>query len=648
MGIHNSPMPGLQELAAALGGEVSNGQALCPGPGHSPKDRSLSVKLDGNGGFIVHSFSGDDPIACKDHVRQKAGLGAFKPNGNGRRKSMSADELIARVTQVAGGALDKPTGQHVGTFDYTAADGTVIYQVLKYDNPRTYPQRRPDGKGGYIWKLDGVRRVLYRLHELLKYPSATVFVTEGEKDADRVASLGHCATTVAHGKWTDECVKALAGRHVIILQDNDDAGAKRALESAQQLHGTAASIRSVLLPDLPHKGDVSDWLDADPKRAEKLVDVCFDVPLWEPGEEGAAEAPSPAGDQSKDSTTQQTGPIIKSSKQFITGFVPPEYVVVGLLQRRFFYSLTGQTGAGKTAIGLLLAARAALGQPFAGLKTKPIRVLYLAAENADDVRMRWIALAEQTDFDIDTIQVYFVEGRFTLSTSLKLLRAEAERHGGEFGLVIVDTGPTFFEGIDENANKELGDHARLLRGLIDTIPDGPCVLAMCHPTKNAGPDQLIPRGGGAFLNETDGNLTAAKNDSTVELHWQGKFRGPEFAPKYFLVKTVTHRDLKDSDGNLIPTVVAEHITEQAKEDITAAAQKDEDRVLAFVNANPDASLAKIALAMDWKLFNGDPNKMRVKRCFRELVKGKLLKETRAGKYVVTPEGEKAVEARKEP
>ena len=242
----------------------------------------------------------------------------------------------------------------------------------------------------------------------------------------------------------------------------------------------------------------------------------------------------------------------------------PNTVVVGLLQRRFFYSLTGQTGAGKTAIMLLLSASTALGRPFAGRETKPIRVLYLAAENADDVRMRWIAFAQNMDFDIDAIDVYFVEGRFSLSKSLQQLRAEAERHGGEFGMVVVDTGPTFFEGKDENENKQLGDHARMLRSLIDTIPGGPCVVANCHPTKNAQPDQLIPRGGGAFLAEADGNLTAAKTNSTVELHWQGKFRGPDFAPMYFLIRTVTHQDLKDSDGRLIPTVIAEHISEQAQ------------------------------------------------------------------------------------
>jgi hypothetical protein len=348
------------------------------------------------------------------------------------------------------------------------------------------------------------------------------------------------------------------------------------------------------------------------------------------------------GDEKREdnAAAQPPGLTIKSSKEFVAGFLPPEYVVVGLLQRRFFYSFTGQTGAGKTAIMLLLSACAALGRPFAGHDTKPVRILYLAAENADDVRMRWIAFAHQMDFDVDTIEVYFVEGRFPLSRSLQALRAEAERHGGEFGMVIVDTGPTFFEGEDENANKQLGDHARMLRSLIDTIPGGPCVVANCHPTKNAQPDQLLPRGGGAFLAEVDGNLTAAKTDSTVELHWQGKFRGPDFAPIYFLIRTTTHQDLKDSDGRLLPTVVAEHISEQTRDDIAAAAGCDEDAVLAYIGTNPAAPLSTIAAAMGWRLYSGEPNKMKASRCIKELIKAKLIKKTRSGRHKLTPEGQK--------
>jgi hypothetical protein len=66
----------LRAAARALGGEICGGEVLAPGPGHSAADRSLSVKLDNAApqGFIVHSFSGDDPIVCREYVRQKLGL----------------------------------------------------------------------------------------------------------------------------------------------------------------------------------------------------------------------------------------------------------------------------------------------------------------------------------------------------------------------------------------------------------------------------------------------------------------------------------------------------------------------------------------------------------------------------------------------
>jgi hypothetical protein len=127
--------------------------------------------------------------------------------------------------------------------------------------------------------------------------------------------------------------------------------------------------------------------------------------------------------------------LIKSSKEFVAGFVPPDYLVDGLLQEAFLYSLTGATGAGKTAITLRLAASV---------------------------------------------------------------------------------------------------------------------------------------------------LTASKNDNTSELHWQGKFRGVEFAPMHFMLKTVTHERLKDSKGRLMPTVISEWISDGAKEEIAKQKVNDEDRLLALI------------------------------------------------------------------
>jgi hypothetical protein len=251
------------------------------------------------------------------------------------------------------------------------------------------------------------------------------------------------------------------------------------------------------------------------------------------------------------------------------------------------------------------------------------------------------------DFDTNTIEVYFTEGTFKISQMAAKLRAEAEKLGGEFGLIVVDTSPAFFEGDDENSRSQMGGHARMLRGLINVIPGGPAVVANCHPVKNATADNLLPAGGGSFINEVDGNLTCARDDSVAELHWQGKFRGPDFAPMQFLIKTVTHQDLKDSDGRLIPTVICEHISEKAREDIAAATQLDENAVLQFISTNTKVSQASVATAMGWKLHNGDPNKMRAGRIIKTLVKDKLLKEGRRGRYALTEEGKKALKGEAE-
>jgi hypothetical protein len=94
----------LKNVAQALGGEIARHQVLAPGPGHSRQDRSLSITLSPSAldGFVVHSFAGDDPIACKDYVRKKLGLAPFQPNGNGRsRASEAAIDQALRVAFAA-------------------------------------------------------------------------------------------------------------------------------------------------------------------------------------------------------------------------------------------------------------------------------------------------------------------------------------------------------------------------------------------------------------------------------------------------------------------------------------------------------------------------------------------------------------------
>ena len=128
-------LPSINKISEALGGDVTNGQVLAPGPGHSAKDRSLSVKLDSNApdGFVVHSFAGDNPIACRDHVRRKLGLPEFEP-------------------KTKGGA--RPFSPTVAEYVYRLADGTPYLQVHRLADKSGFPQYHWDGEKWISGKPD--------------------------------------------------------------------------------------------------------------------------------------------------------------------------------------------------------------------------------------------------------------------------------------------------------------------------------------------------------------------------------------------------------------------------------------------------------------------------------------------------------------
>ncbi len=331
--------------------------------------------------------------------------------------------------------------------------------------------------------------------------------------------------------------------------------------------------------------------------------------------------------------------LIQSSAEFVAGFTPPEYVIDGILQRGFLYALTGQTGSGKTAILLRWAAHVALGRPIADRAVEKGRALYFAGENHVDIQMRWIAMAEQLDEDIDDIDVCFIPGQIKISDMKERIAAEV-RETGEMTLVVIDTATAYFEGDDENKNPQALAHARLLRGLTE-LPGRPCVVAACHPTKNAGADNLLPRGGGAFLAEIDGNLTAQKNDIVIEVHTQGKFRGPDFAPLTFQLRTVTHQCLVDSKGRRIPTVIAQQLSEIAEQDMQIVARAQDEALLKVVAKHPSASHTELAKLLDWKMRDGRPYKVLVRRRLLVMTKAKLI-DKEGSTNVLTKKGEKAL------
>lgn len=198
---------------------------------------------------------------------------------------------------------EKPNAKIEAIYPYQDADGALLYEVVRFAGKR-FRQRRPNGADGWIWNLRYVRRVLYRLRDLIAAPSdRVVFVVEGEKDADRLAQLELTATTnpLGAGKWRTDYAELLRGRRVVILPDNDEAGKRHSLQVAAALAGVASSIKIVDLPGVPAKGDVSDWLN-DGRTVNDLAQLVEQAPSWVPTvpqcntkpTEGASGRPSQA------------------------------------------------------------------------------------------------------------------------------------------------------------------------------------------------------------------------------------------------------------------------------------------------------------------------------------------------------------------
>ncbi|MBU0734974.1 MAG: hypothetical protein KKG10_12580, partial [Proteobacteria bacterium] len=157
-----------------------------------------------------------------------------------------------------------PSMDHLKTvYDFKDEKGKYLFSVLRFEPPgedKTFRQGQKNGKD-WIRDIQGVRRVLYRLPDIGK--AHEIIIVEGEKDSDTLAGMGFTGTTSPMGakKWREEYNEALKGKDVVLIPDNDQEGREHMAQVGASLKGIAKSLKWIDLPDLPNKGDITNWVE---------------------------------------------------------------------------------------------------------------------------------------------------------------------------------------------------------------------------------------------------------------------------------------------------------------------------------------------------------------------------------------------------
>jgi putative DNA primase/helicase len=300
----------------------------------------------------------------------------------------------------------------------------------------------------------------------------TLLWPEGEKDCDTLARQGAPAFTFGGtgDGLADEAASFLAGRHVAILSDNDAGGEAHALKKAALAHAAgAASVRVVHFPELPPKGDVTDFLEAG-GTIEDLHARIDAAPQWLP----PIEAPGRTGRQLI--WTCAADIQIEPVRWFWPGVIPAGAQTV----------IAGMPGVGKSQLTCYLAAVATGGQQLPDNAPALVQgnVIFLSAEDSQKSTIAPRLMAAGAD----TSKVGFVGGvhkdgarkTFNLAADLDLLEQRIEAIGGA-ALIVIDPISAYMAKTDARANTEVRATLEPIGELAERL--GIAVVSVTHFNK---------------------------------------------------------------------------------------------------------------------------------------------------------------------
>lgn len=391
------------------------------------------------------------------------------------------------------------------TYRYQTAEGIDVREKLRYE-PKDFRIRHKDAAGNWIYKAGDGPAVLYRLPELRAAiaEGRTVFMVEGEKDADRLARLGLVATTNIEGaakpeqraKWRSEYTEQLSGAaRVVLLPDADEPGRAHMRHVAEQLRGKVGEVRWLELSGLPEKGDASDWLNAG-HTADELKALA----------QSAEHLPehSPEHSATIDDEFIPIGDFIAS---------PPNssYLVKGVLPASGLGQFFGPSHVGKSFVMIDLACHVALGRDWHGHKTKKTSVLYIAAEGIAGLKLRFRAwfqahnVAPPPNLRIRTIPTNLTEAEATAAIAERMERLPERPE-----LVLIDTFATNYGPGSENDDEDM---KAAIAGLRRIQGDG--LVLSAHHTGHA--DKTRSRGHSSLFAALDVEIHVTQEAKRVRI-----------------------------------------------------------------------------------------------------------------------------------
>lgn len=416
---------------------------------------------------------------------------------NGEAVAWLRDELGADIPDNRPQAPAKAPPRIVATYDYPDEHGEVLFQVCRFD-PKDFRQRKPKGEG-WDYSVKGVRQVPYRLPELLQAvrDGQTIYIAEGEKDVDALWREGIAATTNAggSGKWPEGLSEHFAGADVVILPDNDEAGRKHAGHIARGLQRIARRLRVLQLPDLPAKGDPSDWL-ASGGDGDQLRDLTA----------AKAEDWTPAPPESR------FGAVPWSAMDTVT--FRRDWLVEDIMFCGDFCLQYGASQSGKSFLAVDLALCVARGEPWFGKKTRKGGVLYQAGEGGMGLLSRLKAYRQEHGVKGDLpfvllpkrVDLYAHEADNGIEAFLSEIAAQKAWLTTPLELVVIDTFATATPGANENASEDVSRALRNVQRIQEA--SGAAVLVVHH--KNAGGEK--PRGHTSLYANADAALEVIRSE----------------------------------------------------------------------------------------------------------------------------------------